>query len=463
MKIAPEMTVLIVEDSPTLISIYKNYLRNESSLITYVETGEKALAHIKKKVPDAILLDLILPDINGMEILKYIHEQQLHSAVVIITAQNSVDLAVKAMRYKAFDFIVKPFDNQRLIITLHNALRHQQLSRTVVLYKEKFDRTQYYDFIGACPPMQAVYQIIENAASSKATVFITGESGTGKEICAEAIHKQSSRRNKPFIVLNCAAIPKDLMESEIFGHVKGAFTGALNERVGAASLAHNGTLFLDEICEMNLSLQTKLLRFIQTGIVQKVGAERSENVNVRFICATNREPLAEVQNGRFREDLYYRLHVIPICLPPLRERKDDILLLAQHFLLKYTKEENKSLNSCAPEIQAILLHYDWPGNVRELQNVINNIVVLNNGKEVTHAMLPAPLNTIKPYYSENQIKNIHPISKKRLPPTNIIPLLEREKEIIEEAIVSCGSIYKAAQMLEISPSTIYRKRQNWLK
>lgn len=205
--------------------------------------------------------------------------------------------------------------------------------------------------------MQVLYQIINNAASSKATVFITGESGTGKELCADAIHKESPRKNKPFIAINCAAIPKELMESEIFGHVKGAFTSAISERKGAALTANYGTLFLDEICEMSLDLQSKLLRFVQTGTVQPVGSTQLKKVDVRFICATNRDPLIEVQKGRFREDLYYRLHVIPILLPPLRGREDDILLIAKHFLTKYTQEEKKSFTDFSQETETVLLSY----------------------------------------------------------------------------------------------------------
>ncbi|OQY51388.1 MAG: sigma-54-dependent Fis family transcriptional regulator [Candidatus Parabeggiatoa sp. nov. 2] len=484
MKIDPQMTLLVVEDSPTLVVAYQEYLRDEPCDVTYVETGADALAHIQKKVPDVILLDLGLPDMNGMEILKYINEHQLPCLVVVVTAQGSIDIAVEALRnYKAFDFIEKPFDGQRLLITIRNALRLQQLTKAVNNYKKevesykKFKRPQYYDLVGASSPMQVVYQIIENAASSKATVFVTGESGTGKELCAEAIHKQSPRRNKPFFALNCAAIPKDLIESEIFGHVKGAFTGAVSERAGAAFQAHFGTLFLDEIGEMNLDLQSKLLRFVQTGIVKKVGGSKQEKVDVRFICATNRDPLIEVQEGRFREDLYYRLHVIPIVLPPLRERGDDILLIAKKFLTKYAKEENRSFRGFAPETETILRHYEWPGNVRELQNVIRNIVVLNDGQEVTAEMLPAPLNKLHKGHSRSKkasYQTTHAQTPAVVSPPSgldtaaarrsktILPLWQIEKETILHAIELCdGNVPKAAALLEVSPSTIYRKRQNW--
>jgi two-component system repressor protein LuxO len=484
MDIDPQMTLLIVEDSATLVVVYEEYLRNEPCSVTYVDTGAGALKQLKKPVPDVVLLDLGLPDMNGMEILKYINKHKLPCLVVVVTAQGSVDTAVVALRdYKAFDFIEKPFDGQRLIVTIRNALHNQKLAQTVKIYQEevkkyqKFKRTQYYDLIGASTPMQALYQIIDNAASSKATVFITGESGTGKELCAEAIHKQSPRKDKPFIAINCAAIPKELMESEIFGHVKGAFTGAISERPGAALLANGGSLFLDEIGDMSLDLQSKLLRFVQTGTVQKVGSGQIKKVDVRFICATNRDPLVEVQQGRFREDLYYRLHVIPISLPPLRERDNDILLIAKKFLIKYAKEEKKLFTSFTPETETILLNYDWPGNVRELQNVIHNIVVLNDGKQVVPAMLPIPLNKQlpqNPHYSGERaqasqttyatIPPIHSYSKKNTMIKEIRSLVQVEKEAIKQAIEFCnGNIPRAAALLEVSPSTIYRKRQNWNK
>jgi len=488
MKSNQKMTLLVVEDDATLVVVYEEYLHEEPCYTTYVETGTEALAAIQKQVPDVILLDLGLPDMNGIDILKYINEHQLPCLVVVVTAQGSVDVAVAAMRYKAVDFIEKPFDGQRLIVTIRSALRRRQLEKEVDNYKKevehykKLKRKQYYNFIGSSTPMQAVYHIIESAASSKATVFITGESGTGKELCAEAIHKQSPRWDKPLVTLNCAAIPKELMESEIFGHVKGAFTGAVIDRQGAAFQADGGTLFLDEIGDMDFDLQTKLLRFIQTGVVQKVGSNKPQNVDVRFICATNRDPLIDVQEGRFREDLYYRLHVIPISLPSLRERGEDILLISEYFLKKYSLEEKKSFTGFSPETENILLHYHWPGNVRQLENVIRNIVVLHEGKEVTSKMLPAPLNrklsskmtnltnTIQKNMmiptgvinSSSHSKEEMPSKAVSLKPDTILPLWEVEKDAIEKAIEFCeGSVSKAAALLDVSPSTLYRKRQGW--
>ena len=473
MKTNSQMTLLIVEDNSTLIVAYQEYMRHEHYQIKYAETGTEAMGYIKKTVPDVILLDLGLPDMNGMEILKYVNEKKLPCTVVVVTAQGSIDVAVEAMRYKAFDFVEKPFDGQRLIVTIRNALRHQSLEQTVESYKKTVEnykkkllkRTQYHSLIGSSPPMQVLYQIINNAASSKATVFITGESGTGKELCADAIHKESPRKNKPFIAINCAAIPKELMESEIFGHVKGAFTSAISERKGAALTANYGTLFLDEICEMSLDLQSKLLRFVQTGTVQPVGSTQLKKVDVRFICATNRDPLIEVQKGRFREDLYYRLHVIPILLPPLRGREDDILLIAKHFLTKYTQEEKKSFTDFSQETETVLLSYHWPGNVRQLQNVIRNIVVLNNGQQVTLDMLPAPLNHFnsKPAQGRRTRTKLSSPSMADIV-SEIRPLWQVEKETIEYAVRLCqNNISKAAALLEISASTIYRKQNEWEK
>ncbi len=321
--------VLLVEDTRSLAVVYEQYLAQDGYEVLRADCGQQALAQLLSSPPPVVLLDLELPDMSGMDILQQITEQQLPCSVVVITAHGSVDVAVEAMRLGAFDFLTKPFDGKRLCATARNALKHQQLSSLVAQYRENFERSSFAGFIGASMPMQAVYRIIESAAPSKATVFITGESGTGKEVCAEAIHQCNPRREQPFIALNCAAIPHDLMESEIFGHVKGSFTGAQGDRKGAASLADGGTLFLDEICEMDLDLQSKLLRFIQTGTLQRVGSGKLETVDVRFVCATNRDPLLEVKAGRFREDLYYRLHVIPLSLPPLRERGEDILLLAR--------------------------------------------------------------------------------------------------------------------------------------
>ena len=464
--------VLLIEDTPSLARLYTEHMRKENCTVELAETGAAALQAIAARVPEAVLLDLNLPDMHGLEILKHVTQENLPTSVVVITAHGSVQTAVDAMRAGAFDFIVKPFTPDRMLVTVRNALERQRLTRIVESYKEDFDRKTYCGFVGASLAMQAVYRIIDGAAPSKATVFITGESGTGKEVCAEAIHARSPRGEAPFVALNCAAIPRELIESEIFGHVKGAFTGAVANHDGAASRADGGTLFLDEICEMDQDLQSKLLRFVQTGSFQKVGGSQTEKVDVRFVCATNRDPLAEVEAGRFREDLYYRLHVIPIALPPLRDREDDVVAIAEHFLDAIAAEENKAFNAFAADARAALKAYDWPGNIRQLQNIIRNVVVLNDGEEVTLAMLPPPLNGqgAQGRSGDGAATPFSVVGGRSVPgegaaPDDLVrPLWQIEKDAIEQAIALCeGNIPKAALLLDISASTIYRKRIAWQK
>ena len=463
--------VLLVEDSPTMAALYANYLENESCILEHAGTGGEAKQCIDNHPPDLLLLDLNLPDFNGMEILKHIHRHSMPVEVIVITANNSVEFAVEAIRLGAVDFLVKPFDGKRLAVTVRNVLKQHEMSIMLDTYRENFLRENFHDFIGASLKMQSVYRIIESAAMSRASIFITGESGTGKEVCAHAIHQHSERRDKPFVAINCAAIPKDLIESEIFGHVKGAFTGAAGAREGAASRAHGGTLFLDEICEMHLDLQSKILRFTQTGTFQKVGGSSEEEVDVRIICATNRNPKQEVKQGRFREDLYFRLHVIPIELPPLRDREADALMIAEDFLSNYSREENKAFSEFSAEVKSFIVQYSWPGNVRELQNVIRQIVVLNDGDIVTMDMLPKDLSGFQPPPPAESDKTASDdgstVSVEAAEPSHqstkaIRPLWIEEKEVIERAIEACdGNIPKAATFLDISPSTIYRKKQSW--
>jgi two-component system repressor protein LuxO len=459
--------VLIVEDSMSLGAVYRAYLRDEPLDVAHVPDGASAMARIKRDPPQAILLDLQLPDMDGMDILRYVHENRMPVSVVIITGHGSVDKAVDAMRYGAFDFVEKPLNQKRLIVTLRNAIDKLHMSNLVDRIKDDFQRDHYQGFVGGSLPMQAIYRIIDSVAPSRATVFVTGESGTGKEVCAEAIHRQSDRRDAAFVPLNCAAIPHDLMESEIFGHVKGAFTGAVRDRVGAAKQADGGTLFLDEIAEMDLDLQSKLLRFVQTGAFQRVGGTDLEKVDVRFICATNRDPLAEVAAGRFREDLFYRLHVIPIHLPALRERPDDILELASYFLMRHAQEEGKQWQGFDPEVESVFLAYDWPGNVRQLQNVIQNVVVLYDGDLVTRKMLPPPLNAVMIGKRQSPLTTASAVAAPAdhaiaLGSKAIRPLKDIEREAIENAIAHFeDNIPRAAAALGVSPSTIYRKRQTW--
>ncbi len=314
-------------------------------------------------------------------------------------------------------------------------------------------------FLGSSEAMQEVYAKIRAVAGSMATVFITGESGTGKELCAQAIHDGSARASGPFIALNCGAIPPDLLESEVFGHMKGSFTGAISDKPGAAAAADGGTLFLDEVCEMDVGLQTKLLRFLQTSMVQPVGATRPRKVNVRIICATNRDPLECVKSGRFREDLYYRLYVVPIHMPPLRDRGEDVIEIAEAALARFAAEEHRTFDGLSGEVKALFRRLPWPGNVRQLLNVVRNVVVLNPGGMVGPGMLPpglvdadagaAPMIAAMPD---------GPRADELVGRT----LAEAERLVIEATLARVGgSVPKAARMLDVSPSTLYRKMESW--
>lgn len=466
MSKADATDLLLVEDVPSLANVYREFLKKAGFDVTHVSLGTDALNHIRTHLPKLVILDLQLPDMAGLDILRTLQSEDLPTAAVVITAHGSINTAVEAMQAGAADFIVKPFAAERLIVTVRNALERQRLRTLVNRFQDDMGRSRFHGFIGSSPLMQPIYRIIENAASSKATVFITGESGTGKEVCAEAIHRASPRRAKPFVAINCGAIPKDLIESEIFGHVKGAFTGATADRDGAASRADGGTLFLDELCEMDLNLQTKLLRFLQTGSFTRVGGSKVEKVDIRIVCATNRNPQIEVEEGRFREDLYYRLHVIPIHLPPLRDRDDDVIEIARALLQQYAKEESRAFEGFSPEVEATIKAYPWPGNVRQLQNVIRNVVVLNEGAQVTVEMLPPPLtpglSALRPAVrSPTVIPTVTTVGDSPSP-ASLGPLWRIEKDAIERAIAACdGNIPRAAALLEVAPSTIYRKKQAW--
>ncbi|EJE8736755.1 sigma-54-dependent Fis family transcriptional regulator [Vibrio vulnificus] len=487
--------VLLVEDSTSLAILYKQYVKDEPYDIFHVETGRDAIQFIERNTPQLVILDLKLPDMSGEDVLDWINQNDVPTAVIIATAHGSVDIAVSLMNKGAEDFLEKPIKADRLKTSIAVHLKRAKLEHLVENIQSRFDRPRYHGFIGACLPMQAVYKTIDSVAPTSASVFINGESGTGKEVCAEAIHKQSLRKDQPFIAINCGAIPRDLMESEIFGHLKGAFTGATTDRKGAAMLANGGTLFLDELCEMELEMQKKLLRFLQTGTFTPLGGSKEIKVDVRIICATNRDPLKEVEEGRFREDLYYRVHVVPIEMPPLRERGNDIVELANHFLKTYAKEDGKKFNSISKEAQSILKKYNWPGNVRQLQNIIRNIVVLNDDNQLDMEHLPAQLTTkpqtvkepaklstppqpvqagiqemrngheaLNHHSLETQTSKANPLAHNAFHHSDgsIRPMWQIEREAIQNAIAFCdGNVISAAVMLELSPSTVYRKKQAW--
>lgn len=448
-------TILVIEDSPSLARTYQGFLKHAGYNADIAESAAAAQEKLASTKPDLVLLDLQLPDGNGMDILESTQNRPDTPPVVVITANASMNAAIDAMRAGALDFLAKPFDKARLMVTVESALERSSLRKVVSKGSTLKAASQHMHFIGESRVMRAVYQTIEAVASSDASVFITGESGTGKELAALSIHDSSRRATKAFHAINCGAIPENLMESELFGHVKGAFTGASADRDGAAAIADGGTLFLDELAEMPLALQTKLLRFIQLGTYQKVGETKMRKADIRFICATNKLPMEAIANGELREDLYYRLNVIPIEMPPLRERGADIGLIAETFVRSFAKEEGKKLEQLSEDAKAALMAYDWPGNVRQLQNVIRNAVVLQDGEELTAQMLPRNL-------MQASASNGPAPTQLRSPSNAILPLAVVERQAIEAALAATGgNIQQAARLLEIDPSTIHRRKKSW--
>ncbi|SMX32105.1 sigma-54-dependent transcriptional regulator [Actibacterium lipolyticum] len=458
--------LLLIEDTASLQMVYESVLRGAGHEVVSASTAAEGLAQFRKLRPQVVLLDLMLPDGSGQELMREFLELQPDTNIIVVTANGSINRAVEAMRGGAYEFLLKPFNEQRFLHAVENALADGTRARGERAAKPK-DSGPLSSFVGSSPIMRQVYDRIRSVSHSMATVFVTGESGTGKEICAQAVHGESLRANGPFVPLNCGAIPSDLLESEVFGHLKGSFTGAIADKLGAAAVADGGTLFLDEICEMDLNLQTKLLRFLQTSMIQPVGAPTPRKVNVRIICATNRDPMEEVRAGRFREDLYYRLHVVPIHLPPLRERGEDAIEIAESALVTFSQEEGRNFTALSPEVKALFRSFDWPGNVRQLLNVLRHAVVLNEGPTVTIEMLPAELR--QPHATLTSIP-VQPVAPAPAPEgaglNELIgkTLAEIEQRVIEDTIARHhGSVPKAARELDVSPSTIYRKRESWAK
>lgn len=465
--------ILIIEDSPSLARTYEAQLKRDAAAIEIAEDGSAGERAMGAGRPDCILLDLNLPDANGMDILKAWRASGITTPVIVITANGSINIAIDAMREGATDFLVKPFGADRLVTTVKNAVEKAKLEKVVKALAQSEPKTQFAEFIGASLPMQAVYRVLESSAPSNAGVFITGETGTGKELAARAVHTSSARAGRAFIAVNCGAIPKDLIESELFGHVKGAFTGATADRAGAAELANGGTLFLDEIGEMPIDLQPKLLRFLQTGTYARVGDSRVRQTDIRIVAATNRDPWAAVRAGGLREDLYFRLNVIPVELPPLRDRGGDILALADAFLTRFAEDEGRAAASFSDDARQTLLNHHWPGNVRELENLVRRCVVLATEDVIqasdlsldpgTASASPVPatgsVESSPSAYASFSAALSSPRSENG---TGIEPLWRLEKRAIENAIALChDNISEAAKQLEIAPSTIYRKREQW--
>ena len=430
--------LLIVDDEKSVRESFRMLFKNRFNVLL-AESGEKALETIHRESIDIILLDLLIPDLNGMEILKEIKKLEYHPLVIVITAVRSIKTAVEAMKLGAYDYITKPFDIDEVRIVVEKADRTLKLREELnFLRKEVTEKYGFHSLIGKSKVMKDVFSTIMKVADNNATVLITGESGTGKELVARAIHFQGKRKEGPFIPVHCASIPENLLESELFGYEKGAFTGANRNKPGRFSLAEGGTLFLDEIGEMPFSLQSKLLRVLEEKEFVPVGGTRSKKVDVRIIAATLRNLEAMVSEGTFREDLYYRLNVVPLYLPPLRERREDIPLLTSYFLKKYCQEMHYPVKKISPEAMEIFLNYTWPGNVRELENTIERIIVL--------------FPKVKEILPEHLPKNMYRNRKKEVKNGNLPTLKEAisnlEKEMILEALKrSDGVQARAAKLL----------------
>ena len=383
-----EKTLLVVDDEPGIRESLK-WIFKDSYEIILAKDGREALEAIANRTPDLILLDILLPDINGLEILRNVKKDHRRLPVIMITATKTVKNAVEAMKLGADDYIVKPFDLEELRIIVHKALSTQELAKEVELLRSAVTRNYGFEnIIGKSNEMLEIFRVVRQVADSKITVLVTGESGTGKELISRAIHFHSSRSNKPFVTINCAAIPETLIESELFGHERGAFTSAYGKKIGRFEMANTGSLFLDEIGELSLSTQAKILRFLEMKEFTRVGGSKNIKVDVRLIAATNKNLEESIEKGIFRDDLFYRINVVPVHVPPLRSRKEDIPLLFNHFMKHFHEENQRGPERINKEAMDLLVNYDWPGNVRELENLIERVMALTTGETVTPDDLP---------------------------------------------------------------------------
>lgn len=442
-------TILAVDDEPNMRRLLEISLRQAGYKPVVAADGKEALQVIKNQTIDCVVSDLHMPSMSGLELLQNIRQDNDGLPFIMVTAQGEIKTAVDAMKLGASDYILRPFDLETLEIAIAKALSVKRLNLENAYLKTNHAE-ENDGLIGLSAPMRALKQLIRQVAPEKATVLITGETGTGKELVARAIHQHSPRKNALFVAVNCAAIPAEMLESELFGYEKGAFTGAVKERIGKFELAEGGTLFLDEITEMPINLQAKLLRALQEGVIEKLGGNRQIELDIRVVAATNRDPLQAVKEGKLREDLYYRLNVFQLPLPALRERREDIALIAQDFL-------NKKSASISEEAIQQLNMYAWPGNVRELQNVLERATILVGGKPITLQHLPADI------VGTNEGATVQTSSQMTEMTYSIPKTVEHiERKLITEAIAACqGNKSKAAKLLEISERSLWYKLEQY--
>ncbi|MBD3307053.1 response regulator [candidate division KSB3 bacterium] len=440
-------TLLIVDDEQSMRDFLAIMLKKEGYDVVTVEDGEEALKAIQEDIYDLMITDMKMPGMSGLEVLRRTKQISPNTLVIVITAFSSTEDAVLAMKQGALDYITKPFEIEKIKLVIKNALERKRLHEEHDYYKQQYEhKFDVSNIVGTSGSIQQIFDVIKRVSTSKSTVLITGESGTGKELIARAIHQNSPRKDQPFVTVSCGAIPENLLESELFGHIKGAFTGAIANKMGLFEVANMGTLFLDEVGELPLLIQVKLLRVLQERQFKRVGGTKDISVDVRIIAATNRDLRQMVADNTFRDDLFYRLNVIPVHLPPLRERTKDIPLLSQHFLEKYNREIGRHFTHITDNAMEQLLAYDWPGNIRELENVIERAVALETEPAIDTPSLPDSIRGIPP-----QFESMIPLE---IPPEgiNLESIVEEvERDLLLKALEKTGWVKKhAAKLLNLS-------------
>jgi len=446
-------SLLIVDDDIHITTMLKEALKKESYRIKTASNGQQALMRCHEECPDLVITDIRMPGMDGISLLKKVDEKNLNIPVILMTAFGSINNAVDAMKQGAYHYLEKPFMIEQLLSTIRAALREMASQREVPVIREEIKKEYVFsNIIGKSQVMQEVFSLIRRVAKTKSTVFIYGKSGTGKELVARAIHNNSLRKDKKFVAFNCAAISETLLETELFGHLKGAFTNAYYVKRGLFLEADGGTLFLDEIADMPLSLQSKLLRAIQEKEIRPVGAIKDIKVDVRLIAATNQDPQTLLSEGKIREDLYFRLNVVSLKLPDLKDRKEDIPLLVEHFLKKHAKENKRELLSVSREVMHILLEYSWPGNVRELENILERASVLTEGPIIQPENLPEDLGALTYPFEKREHSRSRSLSS--------LEELER-KHIQDILLITHGNQSETARILGIDRRTLYRKIRSY--
>lgn len=446
-----EKLIFIVDDEQAISKLLSYWVKDrwKYEVDTY-SNGEDAIRNLTKK-PDLVLLDIMLPGVNGIETLKKIKQFDDSLPVIMLSAQGSIEVAVESLRYGAYDYFTKPIDQQKLELSIKNAIRNYDLTKELLNLRENVKQEYSFDnIISADGRMQDVFKLVSKVLNNDITVLIYGESGTGKELIARAIHYNGIRKDKPFVVVNCASIPRELLESELFGHEKGAFTGAHQRKLGKFEIARGGTIFLDEVGELEMLLQAKLLRVIQQKEFERVGGTELIKTDVRIISATNRDLKHAVEDKEFREDLFYRLNSFPIFVPPLRSRRGDILILAEHFVKKFSEKLSKQIKGFTKRALKIVYEYNWPGNVREVENTIERCIIITDSDMIDVDDLPAHLRTAENITSAE-------VNGPLFSDETIIPFEKLKEEAIRHALkVTNGNIVEAAKKLKLGRATIYR-------